>query len=48
MSKLSRKTYRELTDTQRRASKAGTASALKRKGKVDKELKRKRGKNEAG
>ena len=42
MSKLNRKTYRELTDAQRRASKAGTASALKRKDKVDKELKRKK------
>lgn len=43
MTKLKRKTYRELTPTQRRASKAGTASALKRKDKVDKELKRKTG-----
>lgn len=42
MSKLNRKTYRKLTDTERRASKAGTASALKRKNKVDEELKRKR------
>jgi hypothetical protein len=41
MSKLNRPTYRKLTPVKRRTSKAGTASALKAKNRVDQELKRK-------
>jgi len=45
MSKLNRPTYRKLTPEQRTASKAGTASALARKNRVDEEMKRKKGKS---